>query len=83
MVAKYVALGPSLPKWPPAKYFSPLGRATPDVSALGEGYQVYVDGEASGLGEGSLSLTSVVLDKQRPHPSASPPRHDHFELFPR
>ena len=41
-VARYVAMGPSLPRWPPAGSFPPLGRATPDVSALGEGFQVYV-----------------------------------------
>ena len=39
-VAKYVKLGSSLPKFPPAGSFPPTGRATPDVSALGEGYQV-------------------------------------------
>ena len=39
-VAAYVAKGASLPKFPPPGSFPPHGRATPDVSALGEGYQV-------------------------------------------
>jgi subtilase family serine protease len=38
MVATYIKGAPQLP---PAGDFPPLGRATPDVSALGEGYHVY------------------------------------------
>ena len=40
-VAAYLAKSPTLAKFPPPGLFSPSGRATPDVSALGEGYQVY------------------------------------------
>ena len=40
-VAAYVAQGATLPKFPNASDFPPMGRATPDVSALGQGYQVY------------------------------------------
>ena len=54
-VAKYLAMGAALPKFPPAGSFSPGGRATPDVSALGEGYQVYVDGHAVSVGGTSAS----------------------------
>ena len=54
-VAKYVAMGPTLPKWPPAGSFPPMGRATPDVSALGEGYQVYVNGKVQSVGGTSAS----------------------------
>ena len=54
-VAQYVAQGPSLPKWPPSGSFPPLGRATPDVSALGEGYQVIVGGKAESVGGTSAS----------------------------
>jgi len=54
-VAKYVAMGPSLPKWPPTGSFPPHGRATPDVSALGEGYQVYEGGRVQSVGGTSAS----------------------------
>ena len=40
-VAAYVAKGPTLAKFPDATDFPALGRATPDVSALGEGFQVW------------------------------------------
>eukprot|EP00316_Scyphosphaera_apsteinii_P011229 CAMPEP_0119307148 /NCGR_PEP_ID=MMETSP1333-20130426/7721_1 /TAXON_ID=418940 /ORGANISM="Scyphosphaera apsteinii, Strain RCC1455" /LENGTH=758 /DNA_ID=CAMNT_0007310623 /DNA_START=26 /DNA_END=2302 /DNA_ORIENTATION=+ len=55
MVAKYVAIGPTLPKFPPKGDFDPMGRATPDVSALGEGYQVWVDGKVQSVGGTSAS----------------------------
>jgi len=54
-VAKYVAMGPTLPKFPPSGSFPPLGRATPDVSALGEGYQVYEGGKVESVGGTSAS----------------------------
>jgi tripeptidyl-peptidase-1 len=56
-VAKYVALGTSTPlaKFPPADAFDPNGRATPDVSALGEGFQVYVNGRVTSVGGTSAS----------------------------
>ena len=41
LVAAYVAKGDSLAKWPTTKdKVDFTGRATPDVAALGEGYQV-------------------------------------------
>ena len=40
-MAAYVAKGPTLAKFPDATDFPALGRATPDVSALGEGFQVW------------------------------------------
>ena len=54
-VAAYLKQGPSLPKFPPAGSFPPNGRATPDVSALGEGYQVYVSGKVQSVGGTSAS----------------------------
>lgn len=54
-VAKYVAMGPTLPKFPPAGSFPPMGRATPDVAALGEGFKVYVNGKAEPVGGTSAS----------------------------
>ena len=48
-------MGPSLPKFPPKGSFPPMGRATPDISALGEGYQVYVGGQVQSVGGTSAS----------------------------
>ena len=52
MVAAYIKGAPELP---PAGSFPPLGRATPDVSALGEGYQVYGYGVPHRVGGTSAS----------------------------
>ena len=41
--------------FPPAGTFPTTGRATPDVSALGEGYQVYVSGKVESVGGTSAS----------------------------
>jgi subtilase family serine protease len=54
-VAAYVAKGPTLPKWPPSGMFDPKGRATPDVAALGEGYDVWVGGHNHSVGGTSAS----------------------------
>ena len=54
-VAAYVAKGSSLPKFPAASKFDATGRATPDVSALGEGFQVYVNGRVEPVGGTSAS----------------------------
>jgi tripeptidyl-peptidase-1 len=54
-VAAYVAQGGSLPLFPPSGSFPPLGRATPDVSGLGEGYQVYIAGTVEPVGGTSAS----------------------------
>jgi len=40
---------------PPAGYFPPGGRATPDVSALGEGFQVLANGRTTVVGGTSAS----------------------------
>ena len=53
-VAKYLkTVEPST--LPPAGSFPPMGRATPDVSALGEGYQVVVGGHVTSVGGTSAS----------------------------
>ena len=54
-VAAYLSKGPSLAKFPPLGSFPPYGRATPDVSALGEGYQVYENGKVQSVGGTSAS----------------------------
>lgn len=54
-VAAYVAQGTSLPKFPNASLFPAHGRATPDVSALGEGYQVYTSRGVQSVGGTSAS----------------------------
>ena len=59
-VAAYVAQGPSLAKFPNASLFSAHGRATPDVSALGEGYQVYVHGKVQSVGGTSASCPAFA-----------------------
>ena len=38
----------------------PLGRATPDVSALGEGYQVYLRGKPNAVGGTSASAPTFA-----------------------
>jgi hypothetical protein len=54
VVAKYLTtVGPS--SLPPQGTFPPMGRATPDVSVLGEGYQVIVLGEPQSVGGTSAS----------------------------
>ena len=53
-VAKYVSMGPTLEGFPP------LGRATPDISALGEGYQVYVSGKVESVGGTSASSPALA-----------------------
>ena len=57
VVAAYLKGAPQLP---PAGSFPPLGRATPDVSALGEGFQVYQDGVAGPVGGTSASAPTFA-----------------------
>ena len=57
VVAAYIRGAPQLP---PAGSFPPLGRATPDVSALGEGFQVYQDGVAGPVGGTSASAPTFA-----------------------
>jgi len=54
-VKAYLSGSASLEKFPPAGTFAPGGRATPDVSALGEGFQVYVNGQVMSVGGTSAS----------------------------
>ena len=51
---------PQDPKYPPAGSFPPHGRATPDISALGEGYQVYVNGRLTSVGGTSASTPAFA-----------------------
>ena len=57
VVAAYIRGAPQLPS---AGSFPPLGRATPDVSALGEGFQVYQDGVAGPVGGTSASAPTFA-----------------------
>lgn len=59
-VAKYVAQGARLPKFPPRGAFPPLGRATPDVAALGEGFQVVYGGKLTSVGGTSAAAPTVA-----------------------
>lgn len=59
-VAAYVANPPQDPHYPPAGSFDPKGRATPDICALGEGYQVYTDGNVQPVGGTSASTPAFA-----------------------
>lgn len=59
-VKAYTSNPPKDPHYPPAGSFDPNGRATPDVSALGEGYQVYVDGTVNAVGGTSASAPAFA-----------------------
>jgi len=54
-VQEYLSNPPKDPKFPPQESFSAHGRATPDVSALGEGYQVIISGRVASIGGTSAS----------------------------
>jgi hypothetical protein len=56
-VAAYIKGAPQLP---PTGSFPPLGRATPDVSALGEGFQVYQHGNVQSVGGTSASAPTFA-----------------------
>jgi len=56
-VTRYLAMAPQLP---PANSFPPHGRATPDVSALGEGYQVILNGTVASIGGTSASTPAFA-----------------------
>lgn len=57
VVQAYLASGVELPK---QELFNATGRATPDVSALGEGYQVIVGGRAEAVGGTSASTPAFA-----------------------
>jgi len=56
-VARFLATAPQLP---PANSFPPHGRATPDVSALGEGYQVILNGTVVSIGGTSAATPAFA-----------------------
>merc|ERR1712183_1149783 len=56
-VAHYLKVATDLP---PAGSFPPTGRATPDVSALGEGFQVIAGGEVQSVGGTSASTPTFA-----------------------
>ena len=56
-VANYLKVAPQLP---PKGSFSPTGRATPDVAALGEGFQVVVNGDTMTVGGTSASTPTFA-----------------------
>ena len=76
-VAAYVksTKGAAVP-FPPAGSFNPNGRATPDVAALGEGYNILINGKAMAIGGTSAStpafaalislLNEARLQKKKP-----------------
>lgn len=59
-VQHYVNNPPEDPHYPPAGSFDPNGRATPDVSALGEGYQVIIGGSIQSVGGTSASAPAFA-----------------------
>jgi tripeptidyl-peptidase-1 len=54
-VEEYLRIVPKGPPFPPSSLFSPQGRGTPDVSALGWGYPIYVNGRVTVTGGTSAS----------------------------
>jgi tripeptidyl-peptidase-1 len=56
-VKHYLSVAKDLP---PAGSFPPTGRATPDVSALGEGFQVIAGGEVQSVGGTSASTPTFA-----------------------
>jgi len=56
-VKAYLANAPQLP---PAGSYPPSGRGTPDVSALGEGYQVMINGRVEAVGGTSASAPAFA-----------------------
>jgi tripeptidyl-peptidase-1 len=68
--ASYLANAPDLP---PAGSYPPAGRGTADISALGEGYQVFVNGKVQSIGGTSASapafagLVSLLNEERLKH----------------
>jgi tripeptidyl-peptidase-1 len=59
-VAHYLKVVPKQAPFPPTGSFPPSGRGTPDVSALGEGYQVLQSGHVSAVGGTSASAPAFA-----------------------
>lgn len=57
---QYLDNPPDDPTFPPVGSFPPNGRGTPDVSALGEGYQVFVNGNIEAVGGTSASAPAFA-----------------------
>ena len=58
--ANYLATTTRGPKFPPAGSYPPQGRATPDLSALGQDYQVFLNGVVNGIGGTSASTPAFA-----------------------
>merc|ERR1712072_308179 len=76
-VANYLKVVPKGSPFPPEGSFPPTGRATPDVSALGEGYQVLQSGRTSAVGGTSASAPAFagivsLLNEQRLNKGGKP-----------
>ncbi len=59
-VKQYTSNPPKDSHYPPAGSFPVTGRATPDISALGEGYQVVTNGEVQSVGGTSASTPAFA-----------------------
>jgi tripeptidyl-peptidase-1 len=59
-VKQYTSNPPNDPKYPPQNMFDPNGRATPDICALGEKYQVVLNGRVQGVGGTSASTPAFA-----------------------
>jgi hypothetical protein len=59
-VEKYLSAAKTNGTLPPASAFNASGRATPDVAALGEGFQVIVDGRLKAVGGTSASAPTFA-----------------------
>jgi subtilase family serine protease len=76
-VANYLKVVPKGAPFPPSGSFPPQGRATPDVSALGEGYQVFQSGAVLSVGGTSASAPAFagivsLLNEQRLNKGGKP-----------
>merc|ERR1711907_413437 len=76
-VANYLKVVPKVLPFPPNGSFPPQGRATPDISALGEGYQVFQSGRVLSVGGTSASAPAFagivsLLNEQRLNKGGNP-----------
>lgn len=60
VVKHYLATCDKSPPFPPPDAFDPTGRATPDIAALGEGYNVILDGHVQSIGGTSASTPAFA-----------------------
>jgi tripeptidyl-peptidase-1 len=59
-VSGYQSAAKSAPKFPPSGDFNAKGRGTPDVAAVGEGFQVVVSGSTQSVGGTSASAPTFA-----------------------